>query len=171
MNFKLIPLREENIKLYKDSMRESFQKGSEEGGNPIEFEVLPESHIDKSLNTKGAIAYEALVDDEFVGGAVVVINEETQYNHLDFLFVKYGVQSKGIGQKIWKSIEELHPNTKIWETYTPYFERRNIHFYVNRCKFKIVEYFNENHLDPKNPFEEGDDFSFDGGMFRFEKKM
>ena len=36
-----------------------------------------------------------------MGGAVVIINESTQHNHLDLLFVKNGVQSNGIGKKIW----------------------------------------------------------------------
>ncbi len=53
-------------------------------------------------------------------------------------YVKHGVQSKGI----------------VWETGTPYFERRNIHFYVNKCGFHIVEYYNEKHPDP---YMQGDD--------------
>mgnify|MGYP003505773771 CR=1 FL=1 len=66
-------------------------------------------------------------------------------------------------------IERLHPQTKVWETCTPYFEKRNIHFYVNRCGFHIVEFWNEKNPDPNMP----SDFVGDGneGMFRFEKKM
>ena len=90
------------------------------------------------------------------------------YNHLDFLFVKIGVQSKGIGQSIWKKIEELYPNTEIWETCTPYFDKRNIHFYVNRLGFHIVEYFNEKHPDPNMQL---DCYKEDDGMFKFEKVM
>ena len=33
----------------------------------------------------------------------------------------------------------------------PYFEVRNIHFYVNKCGFHIVEFFNERHPDPSDP--------------------
>ena len=36
--------------------------------------------------------------------ASVIINESTQHNHLDLLFVKNGVQSNGIGKKIWLSL-------------------------------------------------------------------
>ena len=61
----------------------------------------------------------------------------------------------------------MFPEVKVWETCTPYFEKRNIHFYVNRCGFHIVEYFNQFHKDP-NDDEKGDDFD---GMFRFEKRM
>ena len=68
-----------------------------------------------------------------------------------FLYVKVGVQSKGIGQAIWKAIEVLHPETEVWETCTPYFDRRNIHFYINRLGFHAVEFFNEHHPDPHMP--------------------
>ena len=59
--------------------------------------------------------------------------------------------------------------TRVWETCTPYFEKRNIHFYVNKCGFHIVEFWNEKHPDPDMPT----DFVGDGneGMFRFQKKM
>ena len=33
---------------------------------------------------------------------------------------------------------------------TPYFEVRNIHFYVNKCGFHIVEFFNEHHPAPSD---------------------
>ena len=57
----------------------------------------------------------------------------------------------------------MHPEVTVWETVTPYFEKRNIHFYVNRCGFHIVEYFNEHHCAP----DDKDGELFD--MFRFEK--
>jgi hypothetical protein len=33
-------------------------------------------------------------------------------------------------------------------THTLYFEQRNIHFYVNKCGFSIVEFFHPGHPDP-----------------------
>ena len=73
-------------------------------------------------------------------------------------------------------VERLYPETRVWETCTPYFEKRNIHFYVNRCGFHIVEFFNSHHPDPHDPETGemndygGEDGGFDG-MFRFEKQM
>lgn len=46
-----------------------------------------------------------------VGGAIIVIDEKTQQNHLDFLFVKCSAQNKGIGKSIWFELEKLYPNT------------------------------------------------------------
>ena len=43
------------------------------------------------------------------------------------------------------------PDVREWELVTPYFEVRNIHFYVNKCGFHIVEFFNERHPDPSDP--------------------
>ena len=64
---------------------------------------------------------------------------------MELLFVNPEVHSKGIGYAAWSLIEDLHPKVTVWETTTPYFETRNIHFYVNRCGFHIVEYFNSRH--------------------------
>lgn len=175
MNFELTPLCKEHIHQFKRDMQEAFRQGAIERFGEMKEEILPESHIDRSLSAKGAIAYEAVSDGVSVGGAIVAIDEETQHNHLDFLFVRVGIQSKGIGQSIWNSIERLHPETKVWETCTPYFEKRNIHFYVNRCKFHIVEFYNKNHPDPNAPDEyekeDGNNHEYFEGMFRFEKVM
>jgi len=52
------------------------------------------------------------------------------------------------------------------------FEKRNIHFYVNKCGFHIVEFFNGLHPDPRDPETGYAEDSEDGGeMFRFEKVM
>lgn len=172
MNFQLIPLREEHMNQFKWDMQEAFQQGAVEGFGEMEQEILPIDHINRSLEAVGAIAYEAIVDGEMVGGAIVVIDKETQHNHLDFLYVKNGIHGKGIGRKVWNMIEKLHSETKIWETCTPYFEKRNIHFYVNCCGFHVVEFFNKYHIDPNelDSNEETENEYFEG-MFRFEKVM
>lgn len=164
MNFKLAKMDEKDIQLFKKDIQEAFQKGFEETYGPTEETILPERDIDQSLNTKGSISYKAIVNNEIVGGAVVVINEETQHNELHLIYVKYGNQTKGIGKMMWDEIERLHPNTKIWETCTPYFEKRNIYFYVNKCKFHIVEYIRE--IEEEGFIGDGGD-----GMFTFQKLM
>ena len=167
MKFKLLPVSQEDLAVYKHDMQEAFQKGAAEEFSDLNVQILPEEDIDQSLNTKGAIALKAMVDGEMLGGAIVAIDEKTQCNHLDFLYVKYGTQSRGIGPAIWKEIEKRYPDTKVWETGTPYFEKRNLHFYVNCCGFHIVEFFNPKHKDPHTP----DDVFGGDYFFRFEKQM
>ena len=168
MNFELLPITENDIKQFKTDIQEAFQKGFEDVYGKTDGIILPEKDIDRSLNAEGAVAYKAIVNGEFLGGAVVVIDDKAQHNNLDLLYVKYGIQTKGVGYQIWNAIEKLHPDTKVWETCTPYFEKRNVHFYVNKCGFQIVEFFNEFNVDKNAPAEdsEGPD-----EMFRFVKEM
>ncbi|HIU34415.1 MAG TPA: GNAT family N-acetyltransferase [Candidatus Pullichristensenella excrementigallinarum] len=167
MNMELLPVQREDLAEYMRDMQEAFQKGATDAFPDCNKQVLSAEEILASLAKKGAIGYKAMRNGKMLGGAIVVIDALTQRNHLDFLYVKQGVQSKGVGQAMWKAIEQLHPQTKIWETVTPYFEKRNIHFYVNRCGFHIVEFFNPHHRDPSIPEDMvGGDF-----FFRFEKRM
>ncbi|MCO4690463.1 GCN5-related N-acetyl transferase [Streptococcus infantarius subsp. infantarius] len=126
----------------------------EEDGQIISRETIEES-IDSGE------AYRILDDGKVVGGVVVRI--EGDRGNLNLLFVSPKCHSKGVGYGAWCQIEKMFPQVKIWETVTPYFEKRNIHFYVNRCGFKIVEFFNSHHKDPN------DDEASE--MFRFEKNL
>ena len=164
----LIKLKDEDLKEFKKLMQEAFQYGYESVYGSDKEQVLPDKDIDDNLKNPNSYAYEMIDIDEIVGGVIVTIDEKTNHNYLDFLFVRVGIQSKGIGQTIWKEIEKLYPNTKVWETCTPYFDKRNIHFYVNKLGFHIVEYFNEKHPDTNRPL---DCYEEDDGMFRFEKIM
>ena len=169
MNVELLSMAQADIPRFKHDIQEAFQKGFEDVYGETESTILPEQDIDRSLNADGCVLYKATVNGEMVGGAVVVIDNETQHNHLDLLYVKYGIQTKGVGFAIWSAVEKLHPETKVWETCTPYFEKRNIHFYVNKCGFHIVEFLNEHNPDPNDTEE----FIGDGGdgMFVFQKQM
>lgn len=172
-DFVLVTLSENNMASFKKDMQGAFQLGYEKEYGKSQEMILPEKDIDNSLDAKGAKAYEAFIGNERVGGAIVNINSKTHHNHLDFLFVKTGCQSRGVGQEIWKAIEKLHQETVVWETVTPYFEKRNIHFYVNRCGFHIVEFYNEYNKDPNEQeyLNEQKDYPEDDGMFRFQKIM
>ena len=159
-SIQLVILSEEHIITFKEEMQEAFQHGfqsyfRENDESPKEsnrWQVLPDSDFYQSLEAEGAEAYEAINEDgQRVGGAIINIDETKHLGELAFLYVKVGIQGKGIGQSIWRGIESMHPEIKVWETCTPYFDRRNIHFYINRCGFHAVEFFNEHHPDPNMP--------------------
>lgn len=107
---------------------------------------------------------------EKVGGLILSI--DGSHGELDILFVSLKAHSKGIGYAAWCEVEKLYPQVTVWETVTPYFETRNIHFYVNRCGFHIVEFYNSHHPDPNDPeAAQKIDEQFPDGMFRFEKRI
>lgn len=152
-------------------MQESFQYGYETIYGKCKKQILPEKDIDKSMTTLGSECFELIGDNgDLLGGAIIVIDNITHHNHLDFLYIKVGVQGRGLGLFIWKEIEKLYPTTVVWETCTPYFDKRNIHFYVNKLGFYIVEYYNSKHKDP-NMLDDYSDDNADDGMFKFEKYM
>ena len=127
-------------------------------------QIITRNTIEQSINE--GEAYRIMFNGQAVGGVIVKVEDE--HGHLEILFVSPRVHSKGIGYAAWLAIEKKYPEVKVWETITPYFETRNIHFYVNRCGFHIVEFYNSHHLNPKYP-EEFDQFP--DGMFRFEKRI
>ena len=124
-------------------------------------EIISRDTIEKSID--GGQAYIIMHNNEKVGG--IVIRIENECGDLELLFTIPNIHSKGIGKATWFEIEKLYPQIKKWETITPYFEKRNIHFYVNSLGFHIVEFYNSHH---KN--KDDIDGSLDE-MFRFEKIM
>ncbi|SDA16681.1 Acetyltransferase (GNAT) family protein [Ruminococcus sp. YE71] len=133
-----------------------------------EGEIISADTIKESIGREGAEAYRIILDGEKVGGLVLNVDKTAERGDLELLFVSPDVHSKGIGYAALCEVEKLHPEIRVWETCTPYFEKRNIHFYVNRCGFHIVEFFNARHPDPHSHEPDGEDFD---GMFRFEKVM
>jgi len=171
----LIPLKEnereqfilDNQRAFKYGAQEEFgmrDERCEEGD-----EVISRGTIERSMNEENAETYRIVVNGEITGGLVLRIDQGAQKGDLELLFVNPNIHSKGIGQAAWKAVERMHPEIKIWETITPYFEKRNIHFYVNRCGFQIVEFWNKHHHGPAVPEEESGNWSEDDEMFVFRK--
>ena len=174
-NVRLEPLVADDREQFILDNQEAFNYGTLEefGLRDDHFEedgeIISRETIERSID--GGEAYRIMMDGEKVGGVILRVNGDK--GDLDILFVTPKGHSKGIGYAAWCEVERLHPEVKIWETVTPYFEKRNIHFYVNRCGFHIVEFYNSHHPDPNEP-EDRDipmDDQFPDGMFRFEKRM
>ena len=173
-NIQLVTLKASDRDQFIKDNQEAFNYGAlEEFGLrddhfEEEGEIISRETIEQSID--GGEAYRIILDGQPVGG--VVIRVDGMRGDLELLFVSPKVHGKGIGYAAWCEVEKLHPEVTVWETVTPYFERRNIHFYVNRCGFHIVEFFNSHHPDPSDPDAAVEiDEQFPEGMFRFEKRM
>ena len=163
----LVPLPESRRDTFIQELQTSFAVAVVEEYGPQEGEIIPRADIEQSLDQPGAEALQILLDGAAVGGAVVS-GAQTGRRSLDLLYLRQNCHSRGIGLAAWQAIEARYPDTAVWETITTYFEKRNNHFYVNKCGFKIVEFFNPHHRDPREP---------DNGIvgrdyyFRFEKDL
>ena len=170
----LVPLTQEDREQFILDNQEAFNYGALEefGRSDDHFEedgqIISRETIERSID--GGEAYRIMYEGRPAGG--VVIRVEGERGDLELLFVSPKIHSKGIGYAAWCAVEKMHPEVEVWETVTPYFEKRNIHFYVNRCGFHIVEFYNDHHMDPNDPdgHDAGDD-QVPGEMFRFEKRM
>ena len=174
MDIRLLALTSDDREQFILDNQEAFNYGVlEEFGRrddhfEEEGEIISRETIEHSIDN--GEAYRIMQDGQPVGGVIIKVDGDR--GDLEILFVSPRVHSKGIGYAAWCAVEKLHPEVKVWETVTPYFEKRNIHFYVNRCGFHIVEFFNSHHPDPNDPdVSEQINEQFPEGMFRFEKVM
>ncbi len=146
---RLEPLKQEDEEQFIKDNQYAFKYGAEQYFSPGEMEeqfeeegeIISRQTILDSIHRDGSITYRIMVEDQPVGGIIVHVDGEK--GDLEIFFVHPSCHSKGIGQAAWKEIERIHNNVKVWETVTPCFEKRNIHFYVNKLGFHIVKYYNE----------------------------
>ena len=175
----LIPLAEDDREQFILDNQWSFKHGAllEFGQRDDHIdddgEIISRKTIEHSIDAPENETYRIIVDGEKVGGVILKIDKVTHHNELEILFINPDYHSKGIGYGAWCAVETLHPETLVWETCTPYFEKRNIHFYVNKCGFKIDQFWCE-YFQPDHPIPEDEDRDPDEGpdeMFRFVKVM
>lgn len=173
----LVPLTEDDREQFILDNQWAFKHGAlmefGERDNHIDSdgEIISRKTIERSIDDPKNETYRIVVNGRKVGGVILKIDKETNINELEILFTSPEEHGKGIGFGAWQEIEKLHPYTKIWKTCTPYFDKRNIHFYVNKCGFQIDEFWCE-YFKPSEEMigEEHNDEGPDE-MFHFIKIM
>ena len=168
MSVRLELLKKEDEEKFIKDNQYAFKYGSEQYFSDKEMEeqyeepgeIISRETIFNSIHHKGSIAYRIFDNEDPVGG--IIISIEKDKGELEIFFVNPNRHSKGIGQTAWKEIERIHSNVKVWETVTPCFEKRNIHFYVNKLGFHIVAYYNEHYPEQNVPEDMWE-------MYKFEK--
>lgn len=164
MQLELRLLAERNLDDFAREMQEAFQLVVEEGFENDGLPVLPRQDIDAALVRRDACALEAVVGDERVGGAILFLDEEGREHECAFLYVKKDAHGRGVGTSLWKAIEGRYPDASAWRLCTPYFEIRNIYFYLKKCGFHIVDLF-EDDCESQQGFQES------SLMFSFVKRL
>lgn len=173
MQIRLVPLQQADREQFIRDNQEAFRYGAlEESGSifqPLEEggEIIFRASIEASIEAESSKAYRILADGKYVGGMVLNLNLPEEQGDLELFFIHPQEHNKGIGTAAWHAVERLHSDIRIWTTFTPYFEKWNIHFYVNRLGFQIDEFFHKGHwlhADADDEYDEGPD-----EMFHFVK--
>ena len=178
-NVTLVPLNCEDREQFILDNQWAFKYGAlEEFGKRDDHidddgEIISRHTIERCIDNPQNETYRIVINGKNVGGVILKIDKETNYNELEILFVSPKEHTKGIGYGAWLAVEALHPETKVWKTCTPYFEKRNIHFYINKCGFKIDEFWCEYFHPTHKPYDDKHEEEKEGPdeMFHFIKIM
>lgn len=164
--------RKEDMADFRDKIQKAFLIALEEHYGPQEEPIPTDEEIRKVFAASDRTVYHILWEGKPVGGAVIRTGKTKGHGELELFFISPACHSQGVGLAAWKAIENAYPEIVVWETITPYFEQRNIHFYINKCGFHAVEFFNKNHMDEELPKDaSGKPIPGAEAFFRFEKVM
>ena len=167
---ELVPVEDKDLDDFVKRLKATFTHATRSSFPDFLGYIPPQHDVEAALDGENAEALNIVHDGVDIGGAIITGGEV--HKTLEFLFIDPDKQNLHLGQAAWQAIEARYPKTQIWELVTAYHEKRNIHFYVNRCGFHIVEYFNQYHEDPEFSTEDADDYpGSDDGLFRFVKVM
>ena len=131
---------EDDVETLTEIMKRSFDEdarrhlGRESGGPPGYDDG---SFLRRYALDPGSDASVILLDGKPIGAFIVWPGTGGE-SFLGSIFIDPDLQDRGIGLQVWRFIEGRYPETRIWRTETPGFSRRNHHFYVNKCGFRIV---------------------------------
>ena len=134
MTVELVPTSD--VEIFLDNLQAAFRRA--DGTEKFHREDLL-----KFFDKAGATLLNIVAEKKIVGGAVVIINSETQHNKLSLLFVDADFRNLGIGAAAWRAIEKFFPETKVWYTSTLWLDKRNLHFYLNKCGFVAFSIYGE----------------------------
>lgn len=165
---ELIKATADQLPDWLSRMEAAFTAGLREAGLQPGEEPIPEAEeMAEGLGEPGTETLQIVRDGKIVGGASVS-GLKDGHRSLELFFIDAGNQGSGIGVAAWRAIEARYPDTEVWETDTPYFDQRNIHFYVNRCGFHATEFFHPGH---RPDYDNGEEQQGPSRMFHFEKRM
>ncbi len=165
MDVTLEPLQPQDTDAFAAEMQEAFQLAVDAVSDDEPLPVLPRQDIDESLANPGAVALVATCEGRRVGGTVLFLDEKTHEHACALLYVRADAHGRGIGAALWKAIEKRYPDALAWKLCTPYFEVRNIHFYLRKCGFHIVDLVSDPETGPADASGKG------SLMFSFVKRL
>lgn len=141
MNIKLKKFSEKEIDMLIPIMKEAFDNDSKIHLGEDVLMGPPGYDNGDFLRTwalhKAATSLTIYDEDKIIGLAILWIHKNN-YNMLGCLFIDVAYEGKGVGSKVWNMIENMYPETIEWNTETPCYSKRNHHFYMHKCGFKLV---------------------------------
>ncbi|MDW6092122.1 GNAT family N-acetyltransferase [Vibrio rhizosphaerae] len=153
----LMPVHPDALPAFRDQLKSAFSDAAAKEFGPHHGKPIPTTEdIWSSFQVANTAIYHLLYQGEPVGGAVLLLNEDTQHHSLEWFFIDLAYHNQGLGLAAWQAIEAAYPATQVWHTATPYFEKRNVSFYLNKCGFHITAFHNRYYPDTHFPADLSD---------------
>ncbi|WP_158005740.1 GNAT family N-acetyltransferase [Tardiphaga robiniae] len=102
------------------------------------------------------VVFKILVGQDIIGGIFIRFDRAERRGVVELFGLSAAYHGKGFGQRIWRKIEQIYQDVRVWELQSPTFALRNVAFYVNKCGFHIVAITRDQQTETWD-------------MFRFEK--
>lgn len=120
---RLVRARPEELRDVMLAVQEAFAPAVEESFGRNDYGPVPtDEDVQASFDAPGAEVWHVVQGTERVGGAVVRIDAAGGHNVLDLFFLSPSCHGRGLGLAAWRALETMYPQTRTWETVTPYFE-------------------------------------------------
>ncbi len=84
MNIIIDKITESDIPVFKTDLKAAFKKNNEMYSGLSE-DGIPEYIIDKALAEDGAVTYKAILDNEIVGGILLIVDKVNEHIRVVFL--------------------------------------------------------------------------------------
>lgn len=168
MNIQVVP--SQNIKSFMADIAEAYQVAYEYRFGQIDYRCIDEKFISRVCYKRHCLYFEVVDDGKRLGGLILSLIRNGKCARMFFMFTKPELQNRGVATFLWNELRELMPGVKTFTAVAPYFAVPAIHFLVNKCHFKIIEFINSVN-SPKDYAKDEINDPWSDGYFYFIKRV
>lgn len=134
-----LPVEQADVGVLGEIMRRSFDADSRmhtgQDGGPPDY---GEGFIRRWAFDAQASAHKIVLDGQAIGAVLLFFDRDKRVGTLGALFLDPEVRGQGVGAEVWRRVEAMYPQVRVWRTETIWYSHYNHYFYVTKCGFQIV---------------------------------
>lgn len=166
---KLQIVSPQQTKSFIAEMAEAYQVAYEYRFGKIDYKCLDEKAIDKTCYKRHCLFFEVVKGDERLGGIILSLKRNGKRVSVYYMYTKPEHQNEGVATFLWNELAEFFSGVRTWSAGAEYFAVPAIHFLLNKCHFKIIEFTNSlNEPEHYSKHEVTDPWT--DGFFHFVKR-
>ncbi len=168
MNIQVVPPQKMNS--FITDMAEAYQVAYEYRFGEITSNCISERTVKYVLSKRRCLSFEVVENEKRLGGIILSLVHNGKHARIFLMFTKPELQNRGVATFLWNELREFMPGVKTWTANAPYFAVPAIHFLVNKCYFKVIQFTNSVNSPDDYEKDEVTDPWTDGYLY-FEKRV